>query len=110
MARAASTILQRAIQTNIDQTGWHEVTDQCVQDYLVVGRGTPWARYEPHFENVSAGPGEAGRGVGGWRGAGCGIWVVDPGGEGMPPAVPQAMPTEDEDGTEGRKMTAANHQ
>ena len=55
VARAASTILQRAIQTNIDQTGWHEVTDQCVQDYLVVGRGTPWARYEPHFEAVSAG-------------------------------------------------------
>ena len=21
----------------------------------MVGRGTPWARYEPHFENVSAG-------------------------------------------------------
>ena len=54
VARAASTILQRAIQTNIDQTGWHEVTDQCVQDYLVVGRGTPWARYEPHFDTVSA--------------------------------------------------------
>ena len=29
-ARAASTILQRAIQTNIDQTGWHEATDQTV--------------------------------------------------------------------------------
>jgi hypothetical protein len=54
IARAASTILQRAIQTNIDMTGWHEVTDQCVHDYLVVGRGTPWARYEPHFEDVSA--------------------------------------------------------
>jgi hypothetical protein len=54
VARAASTILQRAIQTNIDMTGWHEVTDQCVLDYLVVGRGTPWARYEPHFEDVSA--------------------------------------------------------
>ena len=35
--RAASTIPQRAIQTNIEQTGWHEVTDQCVLDYLVVG-------------------------------------------------------------------------
>ena len=33
----------------------NEVTDQCGKDYLVVGRGTPWARYEPHFENVSAG-------------------------------------------------------
>ena len=54
IARAASTILQRAIQTNIDMTGWHEVTDQCVHDYLVVGRGTPWARYEPHFDDVSA--------------------------------------------------------
>jgi len=54
IARAASTILQRGIQTNIDMTGWHEVTDQCVHDYLVVGRGTPWARYEPHFEDVSA--------------------------------------------------------
>jgi hypothetical protein len=54
VARAASTILQRAIQTNIELTGWHEVTDQCVMDYLIVGRGLPWARYEPHFENVTA--------------------------------------------------------
>lgn len=55
VARAASTILQRAIQTMIESTGWHEVTDQCVMDYLLPGRGTPWVRYEPHFEDVSAG-------------------------------------------------------
>jgi hypothetical protein len=54
VARAASTILQRAIQTNIDQTGWHDVTDLCVLDYLIVGRGVPWVRYEPHFEDVQA--------------------------------------------------------
>lgn len=53
-ARAASTILQRAIQTNIDQTGWHESTDQAVMDYLIPGRGVCWARYEPHFDDVSA--------------------------------------------------------
>jgi hypothetical protein len=54
VARAASTILQRAIQTMIETTGWHEVTDQCVMDYLLPGRGTAWARYEPHFEDVAA--------------------------------------------------------
>lgn len=54
VARAASTILQRAIQTNIDQTGWHDTTDLAVMDYLVVGRGVCWARYEPHFEDVAA--------------------------------------------------------
>jgi len=54
VARAASTILQRAIQTMIESTGWHEVTDQCVLDYLLAGRGTPWVRYEPHFEDVQA--------------------------------------------------------
>ena len=104
MARAASTILQRAIQTNIEQTGWHEVTDQCVLDYLVVGRGTPWARYEPHFENVSAGQVQAGRCVGGWRGAGCGYaGEVDRWRRRgcRRRSVPQPMPTEDEDGTEG---------
>lgn len=55
VARAASTILQRAIQTNIDQTGWHESTDMAVLDYLVPGRGVCWARYEPHFDDVGAG-------------------------------------------------------
>ena len=54
VARAASTILQRAIQTMIETTGWHEVTDQCVIDYLLPGRGTAWVRYEPHFEDVAA--------------------------------------------------------
>lgn len=54
VARAASTILQRAIQTMIETTGWHEVTDQCVMDYLLPGRGVPWVRYEPHFEDIQA--------------------------------------------------------
>lgn len=60
VARAASTILQRAIQTNIDQTGWHESTDMAVLDYLVPGRGVCWARYEPHFDDVQAGAVQAG--------------------------------------------------
>lgn len=54
VARAASTILQRSIQTMIEATGWHEVTEQCVMDYLLPGRGTPWVRYEPHFEDMPA--------------------------------------------------------
>lgn len=60
VARGASTILQRAIQTNIDQTGWHEATDMAVLDYLVPGRGVCWARYEPHFDDVQAGAVQAG--------------------------------------------------
>lgn len=63
IARAASTILQRAIQTNIDQTGWHESTDMAVLDYLVPGRGVCWARYEPHFDDVSAVQVKAGEAV-----------------------------------------------
>jgi hypothetical protein len=55
VARAASTILQRSISTMIEATGWHEVTEQCVMDYLLPGRGIAWVRYEPHFENVGAG-------------------------------------------------------
>jgi hypothetical protein len=54
VARTASTILQRATQTMVDATGWHEVTSQCVDDYLLPGRGTPWVRYEPHFEAIQA--------------------------------------------------------
>jgi len=52
--RAASTILQRAIATNIEHTGWHEATELAVMDYLLPGRGTCWARYEPHFDSVQA--------------------------------------------------------
>ena len=85
VGRAASTILQRAIQTNIEQTGWHEVTDQCVMDYLIVGRGTPWARYEPHFEGASAQQ----------------VQAADAGEDGMAPAADMdAEPATISDGTE----------
>lgn len=69
-ARAASTILQRAIQTNIDQTGWHESTDMAVLDYLLPGRGVCWARYEPHFDHVDAGAVQAGEAAEDGMGAG----------------------------------------
>lgn len=55
VGRAASTILQRAIGVSIEQSSWHECTDQAVMDYLLPGRGVCWIRYEPHFRDVQAG-------------------------------------------------------
>ena len=59
VARAASTILQRAIQTNIAETDeFAETIEHCRFDYLTVGRGTAWLRYEPHSKTTKQ-PGEA---------------------------------------------------
>lgn len=83
-ARAASTILQRAIQTNIDQTGWHESTDMAVLDYLLPGRGVCWARYEPHFDDVGAGAVQAGEASEDGMGAGMDVAPDADNADGMP--------------------------
>jgi hypothetical protein len=58
VGRTAATILQRAIGTNIEFSDFHDVARRCVLDYLLAGRGTCWARYEPHFRKTGAGDGE----------------------------------------------------
>lgn len=61
-ARAASMILQRALSYVIDDGEVHELMRQVVDDYLLFGRGTCWARYEPHFSSTAM-PGETDEGV-----------------------------------------------
>lgn len=50
IGRAASEILQRATQYTHTTYGLHETVSLCVDDYLLIGRGSAWARYEPKFE------------------------------------------------------------
>lgn len=45
--RNASTILERTMRYEINFCGFNEVTEQCVLDYLLPGRGVSWWRYVP---------------------------------------------------------------
>jgi len=50
VARVASTILERALDFEIEHYGdYASAMKQSVQDRLLGGRGTSWVRYEPHF-------------------------------------------------------------
>jgi len=49
LARVASMTLERALEVQID-VGYQHTSDQkAVLDYLLVGRGTTWERYEPTY-------------------------------------------------------------
>lgn len=52
-ARLASAVLERALQYEMDVTGFHAEVMACRDDYLLTGRGTLWQRYEPVFEDVA---------------------------------------------------------
>ncbi len=52
-ARLASATLERALMYEMDVTGFHAEVLGCRDDYLLVGRGTLWQRYEPVFEDVA---------------------------------------------------------
>jgi hypothetical protein len=45
--RVASQMLERAIRYEMEDCGFHDATEQCVLDYLLVGRGVAWLRYKP---------------------------------------------------------------
>lgn len=45
--RIASQILERAMRYEMSFCGFHDFVNQCVQDYLIVGRGVAWLRYKP---------------------------------------------------------------
>ena len=45
--RVASQILERALRYEMNFCGFHDTVEQCVLDYLLVGRGVPWIRYKP---------------------------------------------------------------
>lgn len=54
VARGAASILERALRNEIEINGYHKALKLVVLDYLLVGQGVPWVRYEPQIaEGVS---------------------------------------------------------
>lgn len=49
LARLASMTLERALEVQIEVGKLHPTMQKCVLDYLLVGRGTMWERYEPTY-------------------------------------------------------------
>jgi hypothetical protein len=56
IGRVAAEILERATSFTSDADGFMEILKACRDDYLIVGRGTAWVRYVPHFSPVAGGP------------------------------------------------------
>lgn len=54
VGRGAAQILERGLRNEIEVCGFDEAMRQALRDYLLVGRGTVWVRYEPQFgESIS---------------------------------------------------------
>jgi len=51
VARVAGEILERCISSNNDKIDLDSVVRQVRDDYLLVGRGTVWVRYEPEISS-----------------------------------------------------------
>lgn len=49
LARVSSMTLERAIEVQIDVGKFHPAIRKAVLDYLLVGRGVAWERYEPTY-------------------------------------------------------------
>lgn len=49
MARLASMTLERSLEVQIEVGYLHPTMQKAVLDYLLVGRGTAWERYEPTY-------------------------------------------------------------
>lgn len=49
MARVSSMTLERALEVQIEVGNLHQGMRRAVLDYLLVGRGTVWERYEPTY-------------------------------------------------------------
>jgi len=47
VGRVAAQILERAMRYELADSGFHDTMEQCVLDYLLVGRGVPWLRFKP---------------------------------------------------------------
>jgi len=45
--RVASQILERSMRYEMGDCGFHDSVEQCVKDYLLVGRGVAWMRFKP---------------------------------------------------------------
>ena len=46
IGRVAASIVERAVNQDIERNGFHDATDATVLDFLLGGRGTPWLRFE----------------------------------------------------------------
>lgn len=54
VGKVASQILERALRYEISTCGYHHTMKMVRDDYLQVGQGVPWIRYNPEFgESVS---------------------------------------------------------
>jgi hypothetical protein len=54
VGRNAASILERALRNEIEISGYNKALKRVVLDYLLVGQGVPWVRYEPQIaEGVS---------------------------------------------------------
>ena len=47
--RVAATILERALRYEVSMAGFDSAARRCRDDYLIVGRGQAWVRYNPEF-------------------------------------------------------------
>jgi hypothetical protein len=47
VGRVASQVLERSMRYQMADCGFHDTVEQCVLDYLTVGRGVPWLRFNP---------------------------------------------------------------
>lgn len=53
VGRIASEVLERACSYFLDEENFDSAFKQSVQDRLLPGRGSVWARYVPHFKDAS---------------------------------------------------------
>lgn len=60
VGRVAATILERDIRYEIEENGFHESVTGAVLDYLLVGRGQVWVRFEPGNGGEAASPEQEG--------------------------------------------------
>lgn len=56
VGRAASMILERALAHSLEEYEFNDVMKAARDDYLLVGRGTAWVRYEPTYGDEQPDP------------------------------------------------------
>ena len=52
IGRVAADVLERCLSYSLSNYSFGSVMRQSVLDYLLVGRGSSWVRYEPHMRDV----------------------------------------------------------
>ena len=52
VGRLAATVMQRALDADMERDASNSIFEAVVQDHLLVGRGVPWIRYDPTFSDT----------------------------------------------------------